>query len=173
MVVRQLHADDWALYREIRLAALSTDPGAFASSHEREVGFDEARWRGRLTTGPDGRPSATFIDTGPGPESGTRPLGTVGVAYTEYHPAPMLVAMWVRPDARGRGSGRRLIDAVVAWAAERDESAVVLWVVKDNHAAVRLYESCGFEATGNVDTLPSNPCADEREMIRAIRSTDE
>lgn len=113
MAVERLSPDDWVLYRDVRLQALQADPGAFGSTYEREVAFDEAEWRRRLTSGPDGRPSAVFIDR----------------------------------------------------AADRNEQAVALWVVRENAGAIRLYESCGFEATGTVDALPSNPCAEELEML--------
>ena len=164
MIVRQLGAEDVDIYREIRLAALQADPGAFASSYEREVKFDEARWRQRLTVGPDGRPIAVFAVEAERDQL----LGTAGVVYTEHHPAPMLVAMWVRPSARGLGVGRKLIDATVDWARDRGESEIVLWVVRGNDAAIALYESCGFTATGNLDTVPDNSCAEELEMMRTI-----
>ena len=165
MTVRRLTADDWALYSDIRLSALRADPGAFASTYQHEIEFDEATWRQRLTAGPDGRPVATFVDEQPDVAD---PLGTAAIVYTEHHPAPMLVAMWVRSEARGRGSGRRLVDAAVAWAADRGEAEVVLWVVHDNTPAIELYRSCGFVASGRVEALPSNPCADELEMVKPL-----
>ena len=164
MEVIELGPDEWQRYRRLRLDALHADPGAFASSHEREVAFDETTWRSRLQAGPDGRPNATFVvatdDLGD--------VGTAAVVYTEHHEAPMLVAMWVRPVARGLGAGRRLVEAVAAWARGRRESEIVLWVVHDNEPAIGLYRSCGFEPTGRVDALPSNPCADELEMIAVL-----
>ena len=169
MAVRKLTGDDWELYREVRLAALLADPGAFASTHERESAFGEADWRRRLAAGPGGRTNATFVDQstvgcGVDIEAG-RVAGTAGMVFTDHHAAPMLVAMWVRPEARGTGVGRRLIDAAVDWTVAQGERAVVLWVVRDNAPAIALYERAGFVATGNVDTLPSNPCADELEMM--------
>ena len=168
MDIRQLDADDWETYRDIRLASLAADPGAFASTHEREAAFDEAIWRLRLTTGPLGKPNAVFLTSD---ESG-KPAGTATVAYTEHHPAPMLVAMWVDPLVRGRRIGASLVEAAVAWATERGDEAMVLWVVRDNATAIALYERCGFAATGNTDTLPSNPCAEELEMLRPFGSAE-
>ncbi len=160
----QLEPGDWVRYRELRLAALRADPGAFASSHEREVAFDEGVWRRRLTAGPDGRPNATFVVADP--ERGD--VGTTAIVYTEHHEAPMIVAMWVRPLARGLGVGRRLVEAACSWADARGEHEVVLWVVDDNTSAIELYRSCGFVATGEVDALPSNPCAGELEMVKTL-----
>lgn len=166
MQIRRLSEDDWKHYRSIRLDALLADPGAFASTHEREAAFDEATWRLRITTGPLGKPNAAFV----GFDEHDATLGTASVAYTEHHRSPMLVAMWVRPEARGQRLGARLIEACVEWAADRGDTSMVLWVVKDNAAAIALYERCGFAPTGQVDTLPDNPCADELEMLRSWAS---
>ena len=164
MHLRLLAADDWRAGRDIRLRALQADPGAFGSTFDREAGFDEAMWRRRFTTGPDGRPCATFLVE----DDAGLALGTAGVVYTEHHVAPMLVRMWVGPEARGLGAGRALVGAAVEWAVARGEREMVLWVVDDNVAAIELYRSCGFEPTGKVDALPSNPCAGELEMLAAI-----
>lgn len=158
MAVRTLVPDDVELYRDIRLRALAGDPGAFGSTYEREVAFTADEWRSRLN-GIDGRPAAFFID-----ELEGRTVGTAGIAYTEWDPAPMIVGMWVDPAARGQGSGRRLLDATIEWASAREVPEVMLWVVKDNDAAIALYERYGFVASGKVDTVPSNPCAEELEM---------
>lgn len=165
MAIRRLTADDWEQYRDIRLDALRTDPDAFASTFERESAFDEDMWRGRISTGPDGRAMAAFIDAD---ETGETSLGTAAVLFTEHHSAPMLVAMWVRPEARGAGSARRLVDAACEWAITQEQKQIVLWVVRDNASAIALYSKCGFAPTGATDTLPSNPCAEELEMIRDL-----
>lgn len=168
MAIRLLTADDVELYREIRLAALRTDPGAFGSNFDREAAFDEATWRRRLTVGPDGRPLAVFVDEVDNGEGGARAVGTAGIVYTEWDTEPMIIGMWVRPEARGLGAGRRLVEATVGWAVARNEPGVLLWVVKGNDPALALYRACGFTATGNTDTVPSNPDTEELEMRLAL-----
>jgi ribosomal protein S18 acetylase RimI-like enzyme len=57
----------------------------------------------------------------------------------------------VRPGARGRGYGRTLLQAILAWGFnERGANAVALSVAADNTNARGLYASVGFElfATG-------------------------
>ncbi len=162
MAIRRFSTDDVDAYRRIRLEALQADPGAFGSSYEREVAFDDETWRSRLE-GVDGRAAAIFCD-----ELDGEIVATAGIAYTEHDPNPMLVGMWVRPAARGAGSGRRLVAAAVDWARGRNAPEVILWVVRDNESAIKLYESCGFRPTGTVDTLPSNPCAEELEMRMSL-----
>jgi ribosomal protein S18 acetylase RimI-like enzyme len=51
--------------------------------------------------------------------------------------------MYVRPDARRAGVGRRLVEAIVALARDRVE-LIQLSVVKENEAARRLYAGQGF-----------------------------
>lgn len=162
MAIRKLTAEDAMRYREIRLDALQTDPGAFGSSYDREVEFERADWERRLTGTAD-RPFCTFID-----EVDGRAVGTAGIGLTEWDTAPMLIAMWVRPEARRTGSGRRLVEAALSWAVDQGEPEVVLWVVKDNAPAISLYTSCGFVPSGRTDTVPSNPCAEELEMRRVV-----
>jgi ribosomal protein S18 acetylase RimI-like enzyme len=55
----------------------------------------------------------------------------------------MLVGMYVRPNARRAGVGRRLVEAVID-LARRHVELIQLSVVKDNEPARRLYASVGF-----------------------------
>jgi ribosomal protein S18 acetylase RimI-like enzyme len=55
--------------------------------------------------------------------------------------------MYVRPDARKSGVGRRLVEAILDFARPRIE-IVQLAVVSENHKAIRLYASLGFVAFG-------------------------
>lgn len=52
------------------------------------------------------------------------------------------------PDARGRGGGRRLMEAALAHAREAGVHKVELEVFPDNAAAISLYASCGFAVEG-------------------------
>jgi len=40
----QLHSDEWARLRDIRLRALLDSPHAFGGTYENESNFDESRW---------------------------------------------------------------------------------------------------------------------------------
>lgn len=55
-----------------------------------------------------------------------------------------IAAMGVFPEARGSGVGRRMMERLLAEAQERGERAMLLEVIEQNTAAVRLYESVGF-----------------------------
>jgi len=79
-----------------------------------------------------------------------------------------LVSMFVRPQARGRGVGEALIDAVVGWARDNNAASVHLWVTETNKHARRLYDRCGFTTTGERQPLPSNPDLAEIGMTRPL-----
>jgi GNAT superfamily N-acetyltransferase len=50
----------------------------------------------------------------------------------------------VKPEFRGRGLGRRLTRALMAWGRDEAAGAAYLQVSDANRAAIRLYESLGF-----------------------------
>ena len=50
----------------------------------------------------------------------------------------------VDPDFQGRGLGRQLVLAGLAWLCERGVSTGMLYVDHDNESARRLYFSLGF-----------------------------
>ena len=52
----------------------------------------------------------------------------------------------VAPSARGRGGGRKITEALMAWGAQAGASAAYLQVIDANVPARRLYDSLGFEA---------------------------
>ncbi|WP_340539697.1 GNAT family N-acetyltransferase [Nocardioides sp. GXZ039] len=57
----------------------------------------------------------------------------------------------VSPEARGRGVGRRLGEYVVSWHREHGFAAIQFnAVVETNAAAVRLWQSLGFQVIGTV-----------------------
>jgi GNAT superfamily N-acetyltransferase len=80
-----------------------------------------------------------------------------------------LVAMWVRPAARGRGVGDALVEAVVTEARRRQARAVTLWVVRDNAVAEQLYRRHGFLPTNEVQPVPGDPCREELRMRLDLR----
>lgn len=52
----------------------------------------------------------------------------------------------VRRDAQRRGTGRELLEALLAEAARRGARRILLEVAADNEAAQKLYAGYGFEA---------------------------
>ncbi|MFM8377130.1 MAG: GNAT family N-acetyltransferase [Phenylobacterium sp.] len=59
-----------------------------------------------------------------------------------------ILTVGVRPEARGAGVGRRLVEGALEAALAEGAASVFLEVAEDNPAARRLYEGLGFEAVG-------------------------
>jgi ribosomal protein S18 acetylase RimI-like enzyme len=157
--LRTVGADDWPVMRDIRLDALREAPYAFASTYDREAAYPEQTWQERAAAG------NTFLAHLP--ESGSQPAGLV--AAIELVPGELeLVSMWVRPQARGRQVGSKLVEGVMEYARAQGAPRVHLWVTESNKPARRLYERCGFTPTGERQPLPSDPALMELGMARDV-----
>ncbi|MCW4463035.1 GNAT family N-acetyltransferase [Sphingomonas sp. BT-65] len=80
-------------------------------------------------------------------------LGTAKVGRNQRGPGSHVAnaSFMVAREGRGRGIGRRLGEHVVAWAREAGFRAMQFnAVVSDNHAAVALWQSLGFDIIGTV-----------------------
>jgi ribosomal protein S18 acetylase RimI-like enzyme len=137
--VRLLTTDDCDAYRPIRLEGLAAAPTAFGSDHAHELALADADWLGRLSR-----------DNVFGAFSGDRLVGTAAFfadKLEKMRHRGHLVAVYVRPEARGMGAGRALVDAVIAAARGKVEQ-IYLSVTVGNDAAQRLYERAGFRIYG-------------------------
>jgi ribosomal protein S18 acetylase RimI-like enzyme len=118
----------------------------------------ESAWRSRLTR-PDG---VTVVAETDGGACGL--AGGFGDGPAIVH----VVSVWVDPAARGRGIGRAVTAAVLAWARETGAATASLWVADGNSAARRLYEQMGFRSTGRRESLPSDPSVMEEQLARDL-----
>jgi GNAT superfamily N-acetyltransferase len=158
--VCRVRPGDASVFKEVRLAALLDTPSAFGSTYADEVTRTEEHWMHRALLASAGRDSTVFLAWMDG-----RAVGIVG----GYRPDPSadaveLVSMWTAPQARRIGVGALLVQAVTDWAIENDSSSIGLWVTRGNAPAEALYESLGFQVTGEYQPLPSDPCKDEVRM---------
>ena len=164
MRIRELERHEWALFRELRLRALADSPDAFARTLAEALGEDDAYWV-KLTesvTVPGGQVMLVAEVQG-------RPVGMAfGLFDKERAKTGHAAGMWVDPDARGRGAGRALLDAAIAWARSRALDRLELWVTQGNSPAVRLYERAGFADTGRRDVLASNPALQTIQMALTL-----
>lgn len=159
-VVRRLRPDDWETERDLRLAALTEAPSAFGSTLADALVFTEADWRARMARQVR---FAAWLD-------GVA-VGTAGFAIG-FDPFPsdaaLVVGVWVVPDARGRGAGDALLDAVVgAVPAETGLRRILLCVLATNGPAASLYRRHGFRP---VD-LPFPPDEGEIHMELVVGAT--
>ena len=138
--IRQLTPGDAALYRSIRLEGLKESPEAFGSTFDAEFTKPLAWFFDRLSS------SVVFGAIRDAKLLDAKILGVAGFAVRdgekEAHKG-LLWGMYVRPDARGAGVARRLVEAVVAYARPHVE-LIQLSVVVGNEQARRLYARLGF-----------------------------
>ncbi|HUZ21424.1 MAG TPA: GNAT family N-acetyltransferase [Acidimicrobiales bacterium] len=76
-----------------------------------------------------------------------------------------IYALYVRPDAAGRGVGRALLQQGLDALAARGRNDVTLWVFKENERARALYASCGFVPDGT-QRVEAQFGAEEVRMLR-------
>lgn len=138
--IRQLLPVDAAAYRELMLEAYSRHPEAFTATVEERQDLPLAFWEQR-TAQVQGAFAAGKLVGAAGLEPDRRPK--------TRHRAK-LFGMYVRAESRGRGAGRRLVEAILAEARARPGLEVVYLSVTDsNEEARRLYERCGFRQYGH------------------------
>jgi RimJ/RimL family protein N-acetyltransferase len=142
--IDQLEPRDWREFRDIRLRALGDAPDAFSMTLADAEHLTEDGWRRRLST-PD--PILVVRD------GGTPIAMAGGWVPSEQHDQMVVWGMWTAPEARGHGHARSLVAWLLDWASQRDITTVELHVTEGNDAARRLYEQCGFEATGEWEPL--------------------
>lgn len=128
VIVRRVRPDDAASLRELRLKALQSDPDAFGSSYEVEMGQPADKWVNRAGSASTG--STQFIAVA---DEDGRLIGMAGGYEPDDAPADgELWGMWVAPEWRGRGIGADLVRSVVDWATAAGAERLTLWVVTTN-----------------------------------------
>jgi predicted GNAT family acetyltransferase len=160
-VLRRVRVGDGNMLRDVRLRALRSDPSAFGSTYEREVGLTDDDWESWAVRAADG-PAQYLVVA----EQDDRLVAMAGAYQPEGDAnTRRLYGMWVSPDSRGMGIGGRLVAAVKQWSIQSGASEISLWVVKANETARRIYLKSGFYETEETQPLPSNPELIEVRMI--------
>jgi ribosomal protein S18 acetylase RimI-like enzyme len=133
--IRRLSSTDCLSYRDIRLEALRRSPEAFGSTFEAENAQSLNWFSDRLNSA---EVFGAFRDS--------ELLGIAGFfvqqGLKQAHKG-VLWGMYVRPNVRSAGIGRRLGEAIIDVARQRVE-LIQLTVVSDNEQARRMYASLGF-----------------------------
>lgn len=98
------------------------------------------RTRGGVLVADDGRHILGFVSYASSGDNDADPsrVGEVGAIY-------------LRPDAWGKGVGRRLMDAAFGRLADAGFAEATLWVLDSNVRARRFYEAGGWRADGEVE----------------------
>lgn len=84
----------------------------------------------------------TYLLGGPGPD-GFAQVAFIPTIWAEG-PVAHLDELYVKPERRGQGIGRALMEALLELARQRDAAGLEVVTGEDDLAARRLYESFGF-----------------------------
>src|SRR5689334_16815579 len=98
VTIERLSADDWELWRAVRLQALADAPAAFGSTLAEWADASEDRWRARVQAVPLNLIARVEHNA----------VGQVSAVVDTAAGTAELLSMWVAPSARGRGVGDAL-----------------------------------------------------------------
>ena len=156
--IRPFTADEWPVYRAIRLRALADAPDAFGSTLAAEEALAPESWAARLA-----RSTTSGIDRALAADING---ALVGLAWAKVDADDAAIVnlfqMWVAPEARGQGVAGALLGEAVRWATQRGAQALQLGVACTNIPALRLYEGAGFVEAGVRE--PMRPGSDLMEQ---------
>lgn len=162
--VLQRHVEKYAT---LRLLALRTNPEGFSSTYDQEKTNTFEQWRERIDR-PDRITLIAVASNTPSMEDDAAEwVGILGILTPDFFKnewenlpldfkqkfarwsgtaAHILISMWVHPEHRRKGLGRKLISQALEWVkqSESKSSSLVLEVTKTNVAAETLYREMGF-----------------------------
>ena len=142
-LITPLTADEWALFRALRLRALAESPDAFSPTLAETEQIDETTWRDIAARFASGRGVLLIA----------RPDFGLMSATIDKHNIGHIGAMWVSPEARDRRIGAQLLDLGISHLETQGASIIELSVTETNTRAQALYQSRGFTMTGKDEPL--------------------
>jgi GNAT superfamily N-acetyltransferase len=159
ITIRPLEAHEWEAFKSLRIGALTESPDAFGASLDEARARSDEDWRvaALAFTGPDRR---LFIAA-----RGDEPVG-LGSAVKDSEGIGHIGAMWVAPELRGTGAGRRVFDAICDWLTAQGCQTLALWVTDGNERAEALYARNGFVRTGITGPLRDGSSLRNVEMSK-------
>ena len=164
IVIGSLTEADAERFWSLRLRALRDHPEAFGRSYEEERATPIAEARARVPSPPDGVVLSAW--------RGADLVGTVVLRRMDpekHRHKAILGAVYVVPEARGRGVARRLLTAILAAARALPGLEQIQLVVGSRSPAARhLYASLGFAPFGlerRATRLGPGDYVDEEHMV--------
>lgn len=121
-----------------RVMAIVAEEGVLGTEPPVDVEARAQRFRELIVAD---EPSASWVleDAGAVVGNAGAHAGSTGVLY---------IGMAILPEARGRGGGRALLDAIVEHARACAAHKIELEVWPDNERAIAIYSAAGFEVEG-------------------------
>ena len=164
IVIRRIGPSDGAVLRRVRLQALEADPTSFGSTYEREAAFTDETWAASAARNASGDEMAILLAL-----RHEEAVGLVG-AWRDDDRADLfhIFTMWVAPETRRRGIGRRLLDAIEEWIASCGGTSAQLFVTDTATAAAQLYDRAGYARDGTVVASEHTPGLTEISMVKDL-----
>ncbi|HEY8860070.1 MAG TPA: GNAT family N-acetyltransferase [Gaiellales bacterium] len=165
MTIRRVQAGDDRLLRDVRLRALTTDPGAFGSTDTEVAARPRAFWHTWVTEHAAGDDHCTLLAL-----LDERAVGLIRIERDLERPGVFgIYSMWVAPEARRRGIALELLAEAERWIEAAGGSQAELNVVDRETPARRLYERAGFRLDGRSEPA-AHPGATELGMRKRLRT---
>lgn len=141
-----LPVSEWKTYQDLRLRAIQDSPQAFLDTHEQTASFPEVKWRQRLKDTASGKSWQFFA------KLNRKLVGMIGAFRSDpdvKNKSATIVGLWIFPEARGKGVGRQLMEALLDELRKKKSIKTVhLSVNVEQTSAVALYKKLGFQVTG-------------------------
>ena len=146
ITIRLARPKDWQTIRDLMLKMLADAPHAFGEPLAEAESRETQEWlhlTEHMTHAPYG---CAYIAQDRRGECGfvlgdTRPA--------QLPPGTIIAArLWVAPRQRGRGLGRKLMDAVTSWAEEQGIDQIRVGIKDTNLGVVEFFEHLGYHDTG-------------------------
>jgi GNAT superfamily N-acetyltransferase len=163
VTVRLLAASEWPLWRDVSLQSLADSPDAFRPTLAEAKDQPEEFWRGTVVPTVEHERFNLWIAV-----SGDDLVGKLFARIDEGLTTVYIGAMWVAPDLRGAGVGRRLMRAAEEWGQGSGVTRSELWVTETNQAAVRFYESLDYLPTEDTEMLREGSQLVVRKLQKTI-----
>ena len=140
IVINELRPEDWDQVRQIYLDGLATGQGSFEVEAPSWEAWDKNHLlHGRLVARSDGRVIAWAA------------LSPVSVRRCYAGVAE--VSLYVNAEQRGRGVGRRLLQAVIDSSEKNGIWTLCGATFPENQASLRLQLACGFRIVGRRERI--------------------
>lgn len=143
--IRELNANDTDSFIELKKVGLSTDPSAFVADIEDDAPNYQNNVRNRIKNASISNGDIIL---------GAYDNNLIGIVAVTRHKNKKrrhkadLHGMYLRPEYRGIGLGRELLNRILKMAEKMEGlEEIELVVASNNENVLRLYEKVGFEKT--------------------------
>ncbi len=139
MKIRLLTADDWQIWKDIRLEALQNSPESFGSSIEEECDWPDLKFQNGLNRS---HIFGAFIEN-----DLVACAGYYVLNFLKTQHRGVIWGMYTRPKSRKQGIASALIQTVITDAKSK-VLQLHLTCVTSNRGAIQFYQKQGFKIYG-------------------------